>query len=233
MRLVDLTAIPIRAFTMMLVQKLMRAPEMLARLLVRAGIEGGIFAVSTLALLCLAIILHFFPGVLGRNVAEAAPLIGLAIMVPGLRNLVEYQAELLFGRGQMLLRALNLAVLAGVKAGSAHLAARPRRRHARAGAVAQPGLCRDLPGFGAAHLQRAAAAGEDDLSVRHNVPLRIHTVSILSISNAKAARAVCASARSSSTEAPSRAWIDMPCMTPVRYLAQCCTDRSAGKSPAA
>jgi hypothetical protein len=35
--------------------------------------------------------------------------------VPGLRNLVEYQAELLFGRGQMLLRALNLALLAGVK----------------------------------------------------------------------------------------------------------------------
>ena len=116
MRLVDLTAIPIRAFTMMLVQKMMRAPETLARLAVRAGIEGGIFAVSTLALLCLAIILHFFPGVLGRNVAEAAPLIGLAIIVPGLRNLVEYQAELLFGRGQMLLRALNLALLAGVKA---------------------------------------------------------------------------------------------------------------------
>jgi O-antigen/teichoic acid export membrane protein len=88
MRLVDLTAIPIRAFTMMLVQKMMRAPEMRARLAVRAGIEGSIFAVSTLALLCLTIILHFFPGMLGRNVAEAAPLIGLAIMVPGLRNLV-------------------------------------------------------------------------------------------------------------------------------------------------
>ena len=82
----------------------------------RAGIEGGIFAVSTLALLCLAILLHFFPGMLGRNVAEAAPLIGLALLVPGLRNLVEYQAELLFGRGQMMLRALNLALLAGVKA---------------------------------------------------------------------------------------------------------------------
>ena len=51
MRLVDLTAIPIRAFTMMLVQKMMRAPETLARLAVRAGIEAGIFAVSTLALL--------------------------------------------------------------------------------------------------------------------------------------------------------------------------------------
>ena len=60
--------------------------------------------------------LHFFPSALGRNVAEAAPLVGLALLVPGLRNLVEYQAELLFARGQMLLRALNLALLAGVKA---------------------------------------------------------------------------------------------------------------------
>jgi O-antigen/teichoic acid export membrane protein len=116
MRLVDLTAIPIRAFTMMLVQKMMRAPEILARLSVRAGVEGAIFAVSTLALLSLAILLHFFPGALGRNVAEAAPLVLLAILVPGLRNLVEYEAELLFGRGLMLIRAVNLALLAGVKA---------------------------------------------------------------------------------------------------------------------
>jgi O-antigen/teichoic acid export membrane protein len=116
MRLVDLTAIPIRAFTMMLVQKLMRAPETLARLSVRAGVESAIFAVSTAALLSLAILLHFFPGALGRNVAEAAPLVVLAILVPGLRNLVEYEAELLFGRGLMLIRALNLALLAGAKA---------------------------------------------------------------------------------------------------------------------
>jgi O-antigen/teichoic acid export membrane protein len=101
---------------MMLVQKLMRAPDMLARFKVRVGIEGGVFAVSTLSLLALGLLLHFFPTALGRNVAEAAPLVVLALFVPGLRNLVEYQAELLFGRGQMLLRAMNLALLAGVKA---------------------------------------------------------------------------------------------------------------------
>ena len=144
---------------MMLVQKMMRAPEMLARLAVRAGIEGSIFAVSTLALLCLAIILHFFPGMLGRNVAEAAPLIGLAIMVPGLRNLVEYQAELLFGRGQMQLRALNLALLAGVKAVLLIWVL---------GRIADT-----LPGLGAAHLQRIAAAFEDHL---RGLPERPHPV---------------------------------------------------------
>ncbi|MGX9142007.1 lipopolysaccharide biosynthesis protein [Mesorhizobium sp. 128a] len=116
MRLVDLTAIPIRTFSMMLVQRMMRAPELLARLRVKGGIEAGVFLVSTLALAALGIVLHFFPDALGRNVAEAAPLVALAIGVPGLRNLVEYQAELLFARGQTAIRALNLGLLAGLKA---------------------------------------------------------------------------------------------------------------------
>lgn len=115
MRLVDLTAIPIRAFSMMLVQKMMRTPDMLASLKKRTALEGAIFIVSTVALLAIGVLLYVFPSALGRNVAEAAPLVVLALCVPGLRNLVEYQAELLFGRGQMLIRALNLALLAGVK----------------------------------------------------------------------------------------------------------------------
>jgi O-antigen/teichoic acid export membrane protein len=116
MRLVDLTAIPIRTFSMMLVQRMMRAPELLSRLAVKSGIEGGVFLVSTLALVSLGIVLHFFPNALGKNVAEAAPLVALAVCVPGLRNLVEYQAELLFARGQTAVRAINLGLLAGLKA---------------------------------------------------------------------------------------------------------------------
>ncbi len=115
MRLVDLTAIPIRTFTMMLVQKMMRAPELLSKLSIRAGIESGVFAVSTLALAALAVLLYFFPRALGGNVSEAAPLVGLALLVPAFRNLVEYHAELLFARGQTLIRAINLALLAGLK----------------------------------------------------------------------------------------------------------------------
>ncbi|CAI2935980.1 lipopolysaccharide biosynthesis protein [Aminobacter niigataensis] len=116
MRLVDLTAIPIRTFSMMLVQRMMRAPQMLERLKVKLGIEAGILLVSTSALLFLAVVLHFYPNFLGRNVSEAAPLVGLALFVPALRNLVEYHAELLFARGQTLIRAGNLALLAGLKA---------------------------------------------------------------------------------------------------------------------
>jgi O-antigen/teichoic acid export membrane protein len=116
MRLIDLTAIPIRTFTMMLVQKIMKTPDMLRRFSLTAGIEAGVFLVSTVAIAALAILLHFFPDALGRNVAEAAPLLWLAMLVPGFRNLVEYQAELLFARGQVKIRALNLALLAGAKA---------------------------------------------------------------------------------------------------------------------
>lgn len=115
MRLVDLTAIPIRTFTMMLVQRLMRMPDMMGRLKARIGLEAGIFLVSTAALLVLACLLYVAPNLLGRNVAAAAGLVAFAAAVPGLRNLVEYHAELLFARGQTLLRALNLLLLTGLK----------------------------------------------------------------------------------------------------------------------
>jgi O-antigen/teichoic acid export membrane protein len=117
MRLVDLTAIPIRTFNMMLVQKMMRTPEFLARLKTKVGFEAGVFVISTIGILCLATILHFYPTLLGKNVAEAAPLLMLALFIPGLRNLVEYHAELLYARGQTFVRTINLAILAAAKGG--------------------------------------------------------------------------------------------------------------------
>lgn len=116
MRLVDLTAIPIRTFTMMLVQKIMKTPDLLRRFSLIVGIEAGVFLVSTLSIAALALVLYVFPNILGRNVAESASLLWLAMLVPGFRNLVEYQAELLFARGQVKIRAINLALLAGAKA---------------------------------------------------------------------------------------------------------------------
>ncbi len=116
MRLVDLTAVPIRVFTMMLIQAMMRSPEMLRRAWLKLGIEAGIFSVSVAALLVLSGVLHVYPGLLGDNVAQIAPIIGFALLVPAFRNLVEYQAELLYARGQTVLRAINLALLAGAKA---------------------------------------------------------------------------------------------------------------------
>ncbi len=41
MRLVDLTALPVRSFNMMLVQKLMRTPDMLKSMKIRGGLGTG------------------------------------------------------------------------------------------------------------------------------------------------------------------------------------------------
>jgi O-antigen/teichoic acid export membrane protein len=121
MRLVDLTALPIRSFNMMLVQKLMRTPDMLRSLTTRIGLEAGVFLVSAIGLGGLALFLHLFPRALGGNVASVVALLPLVLLVPGFRNLLEYQAEILYARGQSGIRAVNLAVLGVAKAGLLYL----------------------------------------------------------------------------------------------------------------
>ena len=111
MRLVDLTALPIRTFNMMLVQTIMRSREIIASLKIRAMTEAGIAAVSTAALLFFAAFLALYPTALGHNVVEAAPLLILVIAVPALRNLIEYQSELLYATGRTFVRAVNLALI--------------------------------------------------------------------------------------------------------------------------
>lgn len=115
MRLADLTAMPVRAFNMLLVQKIMRSSQILGSLKTRTGIELLIFAVSGAGFAALAYLLWFFPNALGRNVSLVAGVLGLVLAVPGFRNLVEYHAELLYARSQTGLRMLNLGLLAGMK----------------------------------------------------------------------------------------------------------------------
>ncbi|GGD06308.1 transporter [Aureimonas glaciei] len=117
MRLVDLTAIPVRAFNTMLVQKLMKAPQTLASWRLRVSLEAGIAAVSIAGLAFLGGFLAIFPTALGDNVADAAPLVLLALLVPAFRNLVEFQSELLYARGKTTVRALILALVGVIKAG--------------------------------------------------------------------------------------------------------------------
>ena len=116
MRLVDLTALPVRTFNMMLVQAIMRSRDTVASLGTRFLIETGIAVVSTAALLFFAVFLRIYPNALGRNVAEAAPLLMLVIAVPALRNLIEYQSELLYASGRTFIRAINLTLIGLAKA---------------------------------------------------------------------------------------------------------------------
>ncbi len=116
MRLVDLTAIPIRTLSTLLTQRLMRDPGMIDRVKIRALLEGVVFAVSTAGIAFIGGLLWLKPTLLGANVAAAAPLVITVLLVPAFRNAIEYQAELLYGRGQTALRVLNYALLGGLKA---------------------------------------------------------------------------------------------------------------------
>lgn len=117
MRIIDLTAMPIRSMNQLVMQKLMTDRRVRLGPLALAGIEAGIAAVSTGALAAVIALLWLQPGLLGRNVGEAAALFPLLIAVPALRNLVEYHAELLYGLERTGVRALLLLACAGLKAG--------------------------------------------------------------------------------------------------------------------
>ncbi len=117
MRLIDLTALPVRSFNMMIVQKLIRSPGFLQSWRRRWMVEGGIALVSIAGMGALGLVLTVAPTLLGRNVADAAPLVLLVLVVPAFRNLVEYQSELLYARGRTGMRAAILALLGGLKAG--------------------------------------------------------------------------------------------------------------------
>lgn len=114
-RLIDLTAIPIRSFNQLLVQRLMRRREAgpAGR---RVLIEMAIAAASTTALVAGASILAFHPTLLGENVAAAAPILPLLIAVPAFRNLAEYHAELLYAAGLTWRRVALLAGAGALKA---------------------------------------------------------------------------------------------------------------------
>lgn len=116
-RIIDLTAVPIRSFNQLAMQKIMidRKVVMPPRML--ALVEAGIAAVSTAALAAAIVLLWWRPDLLGRNVGAAAALFPLLIAVPAFRNLIEYHAELLYGLKRTTLRALLLIGIATLKAG--------------------------------------------------------------------------------------------------------------------
>ena len=115
MRLVDLTAIPVRSFNQMLVQHIMKEGAAMASKRRRILVEGAIAVVSTAGLMAFIVLLWFYPAIMGDNVARVAPYLILMLAIPALRNLIEYQAELLYAREHVVTRALLLAGLATIK----------------------------------------------------------------------------------------------------------------------
>ncbi len=116
MRLVDLTALPVRAFNTMLVQMIMKQRGGLGNIKTRAAIEAGIAVVSIGGFVALAILLNVAPGILGSNIGQASGFLALVLVVPAFRNLVEYHSELLYAHEQTAARAIILATVGLLKA---------------------------------------------------------------------------------------------------------------------
>ncbi len=117
MRVVDLTAMPVRSFNQMAVQALMKDGGALSGRKKRALTELGIALVSVGGLVAIVVLLWLFPNALGRNIGQAGPLLALMLAVPAFRNLIEYHAELLYAHERIAARIALLAGLACLKAG--------------------------------------------------------------------------------------------------------------------
>ncbi|OWZ91768.1 transporter [Sinorhizobium sp. LM21] len=117
MRLADLTALPVRSFNTLLVQRIMRTPEAIALWRVRLSIELLVALASFAAIAAMAFYLWVFPDGLGRNVSAAAPIVAMIVLVPSFRNLIEYHSELLYATGRTVRRMLNLLIAGVVKVG--------------------------------------------------------------------------------------------------------------------
>lgn len=116
MRVIDLTAMPVRSFNQMLVQKIMQERGFGGSLGRRALVEAGIALVSIAGLVAIMLLLVPFPRALGGNVAQASHLFLPMLLVPAFRNLVEYHAELLYARERTGTRILLLCAVGGLKA---------------------------------------------------------------------------------------------------------------------
>jgi O-antigen/teichoic acid export membrane protein len=115
MRLVDLTAIPVRSFAQLLVQATMRQRIERFRIWPQLRMEGAVAVVSIGGLLAIIALLWPDPGLLGGNVGRAAPLLPLLLLVPAFRNLLEVHSDMLYARELAGGRLLLLIALGGLK----------------------------------------------------------------------------------------------------------------------
>jgi O-antigen/teichoic acid export membrane protein len=116
MRVIDLTALPIRSFNQLFMQKIMTDRRMALSGGMLALVEAAIAVVSIGGLGVVAALLWWKPDLLGRSIAAVVPLLPLLLAVPAFRNLVEYHAELLYGMERTGVRAALLALIATLKA---------------------------------------------------------------------------------------------------------------------
>lgn len=116
MRIIDITAMPVRVFNQLAMQDVMTRRGVAFQPGRMMLTELGIGIVSVAALAGVTVLLWVNPDLLGRNIGSASALFPLLMAVPAFRNLIEYHAELLYGLQRTELRALLLGTIAVFKA---------------------------------------------------------------------------------------------------------------------
>jgi len=115
MRLVDLTAMPLRALSTMLTQWIMRQRQTGKFATTGLKLDALIGLVSVVSLIAIALLLSFAPNILGKNIAMGASFLWLLILVPAFRNAVELHTDLLYGHERMASRVWLLIYLTILK----------------------------------------------------------------------------------------------------------------------
>ncbi len=116
MRLVDLTAMPLRALSTMLTQWIMRSRQSGEHTRHGLLIDFAVGFVSSAVLAAAALILWFIPGIAGNNIAMATGFLPLVILVPAFRNAIEYHTDLLYAHEKMAVRVMLLIYIGTLKA---------------------------------------------------------------------------------------------------------------------
>ncbi len=116
-RVIEFTAVPIRAFNVLMIQRLLKNPGSFRGWRVWCRTELAVAFVATAAYAALIEVVHLWPAALGHDIDRAAGLFGLLWAVPALRNLTEYQSELLYANGRMVATLWVAVLLLAVKTG--------------------------------------------------------------------------------------------------------------------
>lgn len=117
MRIIDLTAVPLRPVFVMYSRRLIQAGAA-TRALVREclKVEASVALVSTAGIFAIVALLALWPNLLGRNVAAAWGMLAALFLVPAVKNLQEFHAELFFAFRHMGVRAVLAVALTVLKA---------------------------------------------------------------------------------------------------------------------
>ncbi|MGI9357020.1 MAG: lipopolysaccharide biosynthesis protein [Rhizobiaceae bacterium] len=116
MRLVDLTAMPLRALSTLLTQWIMRSRQTGKPTRHGLLIDLLVGFTSSAALAAAALILWFIPDVVGENITMASAFLPLLLLVPAFRNAIEYHTELLYAHELMGVRVILLIYIGTLKA---------------------------------------------------------------------------------------------------------------------